>query len=247
MYDDGKRYVIPVTVENNWAVGLEEAVAERFTDLGGAFPEPPEDRIRYSQGQEDFSAEASALNAAVTNGYSLDEVGVLFIGYDEVTDFFTEASSDALLSTVKWYGSDATVRNQEMVDDPTVSDFAMLVDYPCSIFDITQSAKYETVRQHCIDTLGREPDLYAYMAYDAVWVIAYTLMTVDDYDSEAAKAVLPTVVQNYFGASGWIELDENGDRTAVAYNILQIMESAETYNWKIIGKYILAADSVIWY
>jgi branched-chain amino acid transport system substrate-binding protein len=251
MYDDGKRYLIPVTLEDQWGVALEEAVAERFTYLEGAFPEPPEDRIRYPSGEDDFSDEASALNDAVmnavTNGYPLDQVGVFFIGGNEVTDFFTAASSYALLSTVKWYGSEMTVRNQAMVDDPTVRDFAILVDYPCPIFAPTKSSKYETVRQHCLDTLGREPDQYVYMAYDAVWVIAYTLMTVDAYDGEASKAVIPTVLQNYFGASGWIVLDENGERRTGDYNIWQIMESAGAYNWEITGKYSLAADSIVWY
>jgi len=50
-----------------------------------------------------------------------------------------------------------------------------------------------------------------------------------------------------FGASGWITLDEAGDRTAGDYDIWQIIETAPgVYEWDTTGLYVLATDSVTW-
>ena len=72
-------------------------------------------------------------------------------------------------------------------------------------------------------------------------------MLVDEYDADAVAAVLPTVTESLFGASGFIQLDEAGDRMAGDYGIWTIQETAtETYEWVLAGTYILSTDSVTW-
>ena len=80
------------------------------------------------------------------------------------------------------------------------------------------------------DKLGREPESYAYTAYDTIWAIAYSLMVVDSYDSEAVKNILSDVTRSLFGASGWIVLDKNGDRAAADYELWVITKEGGTYN-----------------
>jgi len=247
MYGDGKRYIIPVARNDAWGVGLEEAVRTRFEELGGTFL----DGIRYSEDATEFSTEASNLATKVTNAvglYGADQVAVLHISFEEVNAFFTAADDYPVLSTVKWYGSDGTAVNGAMLEDQAVIDFAIDVSYPCTLFAPTVSDKFEMVRQHGLTELGRELDVYAYIVYDIVWVYALSLLEVDAYDSEAVKAVLSTVTQNYFGASGWIVLDENGDRMAGDYDIWQIKETSPgVFGWEKTGKYILATDTVEWF
>lgn len=246
MYADGKRYVIPVTRNDAWGVGLEKAAKKKFEALGGAFLEG----ILYAPEATEFSAEASDLKDKVTSAvasYGADNVAVLHISFEEVNALFTAAKDYAVLSTVKWYGSDGTATSGAMLEDAAVRDFAMSVGYPCTIFSPTHSAKWEEVRQHGIDVLGREPESYSYAIYDIVWAYAYSLLTVDEYNATAIREVLPTVTRSLFGASGWIELDEAGDRTAGNYDIWAIAEvEAGKYDWEIIGTYILATDSVEW-
>jgi len=247
MYDDGKRYVIPVTRNDAWGAGLEEAIKLKFEVLGGTFLTG----IRYDPEATEFSAEAADLASKVTSAitmYGAANVSVLHISFEEVNAFMTVAREYAVLSTVKWFGSDGTATSGAMIEDPDVRDFAIAVEYPCTLFAPTESAKWEKVRQHCIDMLGREPDPYAYVAYDVVWVYALSLLAVDKYDSEAVKAVLPTVTENYFGASGWIVLDENGDRIGGDYGIWQILEIAPfEYDWQRVGTWTFLSDTVEWY
>jgi len=246
MYDDGKRYVIPVTRNDSWGVALEEAVELKFEGLGGTFL----GGIRYQPGEMDFSDEAFALAEIVGDAvltYGAGQVAVLHLSLAEVNAFMTACLAYPVLNDVKWYGSEGTCRNGAMLEDPNVRDFAMSVRYPCTQFGPMHSDKWEKVRQHCNATLGRAPEPYAYNVYDIVWVYALSLLEVDAYDSRAFKTVLPTVTRNYFGASGWIELDENGDRKGADYDIWQIAEIAtDEYAWVVVGRYIFATDSLVW-
>ena len=247
IYDDGKRYIIPVTRNDAWGTGLEEAVVSRFTELGGTVLEG----IRYAPEAQEFSAEAADLAAKVSDAiakYGADKVAVLHISFEEVTAFFTAASEYDVLTKVKWYGCDGTAASGAIIEDPVVRDFAVKVQYPSTIFAPTESAKWDMVRRNGLKVLGREPESYSYAVYDIVWVYALSILKADSADPDAVKAVLPDVARSFFGASGYIELDENGDRKAGDYVIWQIVETdTGEYTWKIVGKYIYATDSVVWY
>lgn len=246
MYDDGTRYVIPVTRNDAWGVGLEEAAAPKFTALGGTFLEG----IRYAPDAVEFTAESSDLNSKVESAvatYGADNVAVWHISFEEANAFFTASSAYDVLSTVKWYGSDGTSQSGAMTDDPIVAEFAAAVGYPCTIFAPTHSPKWEKVRWNGQNKLGRDPDAYSYAVYDVVWAYAYALLTVDAYDPEAVRAALPTVTESLFGASGWVELDEAGDRKAGDYDIWQVEEiSPGQYDWVHAGIWVYMTDSVAW-
>jgi len=247
MYDEGKRYIIPVTRNDAWGVGLEEAAKKKFVDeLGSTFLTG----IRYDPEATSFTTEAADLATKVQDAitsYGADNVAVLHISFEEVNTFMTSAMGHTILDDVKWYGSDGTAGSGAMLDDANVRNFAISVEYPSTIFAPTESEKWEMVRQHIKSELGREPESYSYAIYDIVWAYALSLMAVDVYDADAVKAVLPTITETMFGASGWITLDSAGDRQAGDYDIFQITEiAAGQYDWKKVGKYILASDIVEW-
>jgi len=246
MYDDGKRYTITIASNDAWGVGLENASVTKFTQLGGVVLE----RILYDPLKEEFSAEASLLAervSAAVDLYGTDEVCVLDISFEEVNALFIAASEYDVLSTVKWYGSDGTAGSAPMVEDPIVLDFTVKVGYPSTIFAPTESAKWDMVRRNGIEVLGRDPESYSYAVYDIVWAYALAILRTDSTDPAVIKEALPEAAGSFFGSSGWIALDENGDREAGDYDIWQIVETSPgTFEWDIIGKYILATDSVEW-
>jgi len=245
MYEDGVRYVVAVWRGDSWGDGLEASIKARFEELGGQVIK----EIRYDPHATEFSAEASAINDAVSSAisqYGADKVGVLVISFEEAAILFTSLKEYPDILKVKFYGSDGTAKSSKLLEDPSVAEFSMKTRFLNPIFAPTKSEKYLRVLNYVKDKLGREPESYAYTAYDAVWAIAYSLMVVDSYDSEAVKNVLPDVVRSLFGASGWIMLDENGDRAAADYELWVITKEGGKYVWTWAGTYNQATDSVTW-
>jgi len=246
LYADGIRYVVAAWRGDAWGDGLEDAAEKRFNELGGTFVA----EVRYAPEAKEFSAEAKALSDAVSSAvtkYGKDKVGVYFISFEEVAIFFSACKEYPILLEVKWYGSDGTVQSAAMIEDKAVAAFSIKTNFKNPIFTPVETAKFYKVRDKVKAVLGRVPDSYAYSAYDIVWALAYSLMTVDKYDSEAVRAVLPDVVKSLLGASGWVMLDANGDRAPTDYDIWVIVETTPgVYDWKLISKWILDTDSIKW-
>jgi branched-chain amino acid transport system substrate-binding protein len=246
IYDDGKSVVIPVVRNDAWGIGLRDGVRAVYTDLGGLFL----DGIAYVPGATEFSAEVADLDTKVQDAittYGAENVAVLFIAFEEAGPFLTEASAYSTLSTVTWFGSDGTALAGAIIESAAVADFCIATEFPNTIFAPTHSAKWEEVRQNNLALVGREPDSYSYAVYDVVWAYALSLLAVDTYDAEAVKAVLPSVTEAMFGASGWVVLDVTGDRLSSDYDIWQVAETAPgVYGWEHTGVWNFASDTLTW-
>lgn len=247
MLDDGITHVIPVARNDAWGIGLKDATKTRFEALGGTFLTG----IDYDPEATEFTSEASVLAGLVQTAISAhgaENVAVLHISFEEAVPFMTACLNHAALSQVIWYGSDGTATSGAIIGDTNVRDFVLKVGYPCTIFSPAPTGeKFEKVRQNGIDVLGREPESYSYSVYDIVWAYALSLLTVDKYDAEAIRVVLPTITENIFGASGSIILDAAGDRTAGDYNVWMILElSPGNYDWQVVARYVLTSDEMQW-
>jgi branched-chain amino acid transport system substrate-binding protein len=249
MTDDGITRVVAVYREDAWGIGLHDATKARFVELGGTFVKS----IKYDPEAPEFGPLAAIVNTEVTSAiatHGAAKVGVLYIAFEEVMAVFPAFSAYNQSGWgVKWYGSDGTVQSSKMVNvtayGTTVPEFSYQTKFINPIFAPTVSEKYQKVYDEVQDKLGRAPDSYAYAAYDMVWAVAYSLMTVDKYDSKAVRDVLPDVTASLFGASGWVILNEDGDRAASDYELWIIDKVDTTYEWKYVGKYIQATDSVV--
>lgn len=255
MYEDGIRYVVPTWRGDAWGDGLEDQGKLRFEELGGTFLEG----IRYDYTAVEFSAEAATLKnlvASAVGTYGADKVAVWAIGFEEVAAYFAETLQYDVLKQVKWYGSDGTVVTPGMVDpaDPGVSAFAVATKgstqygFINPIFSpLPATWKHDKVHERILTVLGREADSYSYSVYDIVWAYAHALMAVGEYDPEAVKAILPEVTKESWGATGWVDLDENGDRKPTNYDLWVVEEvEAGDYEWKRVGVWNLDTDTITW-
>jgi branched-chain amino acid transport system substrate-binding protein len=246
--DDDVTKIIAVYRDDAWGLGLHDATQDRFEQpaIGGEFIES----IGYDPDAPGFDTIAATLDTEIASAistYGIDKVGVLYISFEEVVQFFTECavySSDGW--GVKWYGSDGTTGSADMITDTTTAAFSYTTGFINPIFSPTRSDKWQKVRDHVEDDLGRTPDSYTYASYDIAWALALSLMTVDKYDASVVVDILPVVTDSLFGSSGWIILNEDGDRAPVDYDLWVIDLVDTTYEWKLVGKYAFATDSIIW-
>jgi len=246
LHESNIKYIVAVWRGDPWGDGLERVVKERFGELGGEIAY----EIRYDPDAKEFSAEVSTLASKVSelvNKYGADKVGVLDISFEEAAILFKQASEYDVLGKVKWFGSDGTALSEDIRKDPTSASFSVKTKFLSSIFTPTKLKKYSEVREKIMGIVGREPEPYAYNSYDATWLIVLTILSVGKYDSEAVKAALPTIANNYFGSTGWMVLDKAGDRLPTNYDFWTIVEVAGKYEWKLVAMYDVVMDSITWY
>ena len=244
MYQLGIRYVIHVWRDDPWGNGLQRGVADSFKKLGGSVDEG----IKYSPEEKTFVTQVAALKDKVEAAlakYPKSQVAVNLIAFEEAAVLMKEATKYPILREVRWFGSDGTAGSGDLLKDPDVAKFCYDTKFLNTIFAPTESDVFNKVKEHVKKTLGREPDAYTYIAYDILWVLVKAILFVEKQDPAAVANVLPQVAAAYFGASGRIVLDENGDRVPELYDIWVINEvSPGKYDWVKVAYWSRTTDSV---
>ncbi len=213
---------------DTWGDGLQAAAEASAVELGIAIDS---NKLRYDPLQEAFTSEAALLDGyisdAVAAGVAIETIGVNVIGFEEVVPFMVEASKYPQLSQVYWIGSDGTAFSEALLQTPTAAQFASDVKFANTMNKPEDdSVNYARVRDHIQQLLGRETDAYSYNTYDIIWALALSIDQVG-YDSAAVKDVLPGIVMEWSkdnGASGYIELNEYGDRSFANYDVVMLTE-----------------------
>jgi len=248
----GARWVVPVWRGDTWGDGVKRETEEVFkkmlekAGMEGGFVEG----IRYAPGTKEFSAEAAKLNEIVSGlveKYGADKVGIYYVGFEEAVAFVLACKEYDVLWKVAWVGTDGTAQLAPLAETPEVAEFGWKVKWLHPVFAVAANPIYEKVKNYIIQKLGREPDPYAYASYDGLWSVAIALETLDEYDPEKIKAILPSILEHYAGASGMVILNENGDRAFSDYNLWIVREvSPGKYEWALAGVWHFATDSVTW-
>ncbi|MEL9996938.1 MAG: ABC transporter substrate-binding protein [Sulfolobales archaeon] len=251
MFNSGVRYVVPIWRGDAWGDGLKDATVKAFLNIlkkegvEGSVVEG----IRFEPGAKEFSVEVAKL-ADIVNGlvskYGVDKVGVLLISFEEAVPLFVAAGKYDILGKVKWFGSDGTAQNALLVSTKESAAFSVKTKFVSTIAAPSYSPKLEHVKDYIVKTLGRTPAPYAYNTYDAVWTVAIALNIVDEYDATKIRDILPTVIENYFGASGWFKLNAAGDRAFSDYELWAIFEKDGKYEWVLVGVWKGATDEIEW-
>lgn len=245
MWDAGIRYYVPMWRGDTYGDGLKGATEATFKRLGGSV----DAGIRYNPDAKEFATEIATLESKVRDAiakYGQGAVAVHLISFEEGVLILQEAAKRDVLRSVRWFGSDGTAGSGDIQNDLTAAQFNVDTKFLHTIYAATTSDIFDRVRNHVRQVYGREPDTYSYTIYDILWIIVLSIVTADKYDTTAVKAVLPTVSSQYFGASGWAILNESGDRVGGDYNVWAIEKVGDKYEWRIIGTYRAATDSVEW-
>ena len=252
MADEGIKAVIPIVRNDDWGSGL-------YTEAINAFQQLVPDAtvaqaLMYDPQSANFAnivdQANSELQGLLDQGFTKDQIGVLAISFNEIVQIFQQADQYDNLKQVKWFGSDGTALLQEVLDDPVASAFSEQTFFVNPIFSAPNTTKMQDVSNRIKQQTGTTPDTYALAAYDAVWAVALSIIEAGEYTGPAIKQVLPQVVANQswydntgMGATGFIELNENGDRAAADY-ALWIVQNGE---WVQAGMYFHTNQSIVWF
>lgn len=235
---------------DTWGDGLQGAASAAVEGMG---IDINPNLIRYDPLQEAFTSEAALLDGYVTEalaeGWTLDQIGFNVIGFEEVVPFMVEAARYPQLRELQWIGSDGTAFSEALLQTQEAASFAYDVKFINSMnrpAELVAESNFDRVRDHIQQLLGRETDAYSYNTYDIIWVLAMCIDQVG-YDSVAVKEVLPEVTKEWtavYGASGYIELNEYGDRAFADYNYVMLTEGLD--DWFIPGYFDGLTEEIIW-
>ena len=242
----GVTHIFIVHLANTWGDGLAETVEQKAKELGITVA----GKFRIPEAGTDYSAEVASLASEVENlvaqGVSPDKILVQLITYGEAVTFFHSAIEYDVLWKVKWFGSDGTARHADLVRDTKVAEFSSKVRFVSPIAVQVETPVTQKVLQKIKQELGREPEPYAYNSYDAVWIVALSLLTAQKYDADAIISVMPRILEHYYGASGPIMLDEAGDRLPEEYVLTEVVEVDGAYEWQDTGSYKVLTGELTW-
>jgi branched-chain amino acid transport system substrate-binding protein len=237
--EDKIRYVVPIIRNDLWGKDLVAATTTEFGKTGGVVRSP----VKYAPGTTDFTAVLDELDDAVGEAlktYSPNDIAVYLLSFSEGTMLLAEAKNRVNLNNVYWYGGSAFALQPSVLNDTTAALFAYTHGLPCPLYGIDEAAtgNWQSLSGRIEAAIGRIADIYAFTAYDALWVMVKSCLSAQHQGSLTIfKEVFTTEAGNYFGVTGNTRLDENGDRAAGNYDFWAVKKDSAGYCWKRVARY----------
>ncbi|MEM3285627.1 MAG: hypothetical protein QXP23_04355, partial [Fervidicoccaceae archaeon] len=74
--------------------------------------------------------------------------------------------------------------------------------------------------------------------YDGIWAIALTVVQTGTTSGSVLTKAFPLFAQHYFGLSGWLKFDQNGDRQYGAYSYVELQkDNSGKVTWNVVGTF----------
>jgi len=239
--------VIPFWRDDAGNTGLQTATRLLFPGPGIV-----KDGVKYSATQADFAAPLADLKAqvvaAIAERGNTFSVAVAHAGFDEVVDIFKLASSDPVLSSVRWFGTDGTALNEPLRTNAQAAAFAQKVSFvsPTPGVDDASSARRLPVAARIATRAGMQPDAFALAVYDAVWITAQAYLAAGGRGHpDALKAALVTAADGFYGTSGWTKLNAAGDRKYGDFDFFSLVSSGSGFSWRLSAQYNTQTNALV--
>jgi len=201
----------------------------------------------------DYEDDLALANETITvaiQEYGEGKVGIQFISWEEISDIQKHAATypnliDSIWMTITEQG----YRNRlNMLDD---EEFMLLATKTRHFTHIMRCEESFFLNQEFAEKFsegtGYAPPLFAMIQYDACWLLAETIIKTGSTDAGVISTSLIPISHKMHGLSGWLALDENGDRIPQIYDISGFYED-EPGEYKVgtFGSYDGNTGEVDW-
>jgi len=238
----GLKHVVVVWRGDDWGDNLANSTLANLASLGIDAISGP----RYSTQASDYTSEVNQLASTVSSlisKYGASSVGVILISFEEGVQFMDQASQYSSLSSVRWIGTDGIAKSGKLIGDPVAAAFAVKTNFTATVSGTLPNPKYDALTNRFVQQLGTEPITYAYNTYDIAWILALSIVTAGEYNPDKVVKVLPTIASDFYGVTGWTQLNQNGDRAFANYFIYGVAKEANQYQWVYAGMYDTATKA----
>ncbi|WP_144050343.1 ABC transporter substrate-binding protein [Halorubrum persicum] len=209
-----------IVVNNDYGQGLADAFQKRYKELGNTV----ETTIPAEQGRSSYSAQ---LNEADNP----NSEGIVFIVYPQsFQTMIREAYQMGIQENYEIFGAESMVSDEVEQNVDPVAINGMKGTNPSPPIE---SEVYQTFAEEFQNEYDRQPTVWAAYAYDAYMMLGLAIHSAGEYSSDAVANAIYEISRpegtevssiaegkseldagnaiNYQGASGNVNLDENGD------------------------------------
>jgi branched-chain amino acid transport system substrate-binding protein len=241
IYSSGERTLICISRDDVGNKELQQAVGNAFLSRGGTV----DVLISWSPTSPDFSTVLNTLKSKMQQRIAekgADKVAVYLASFDRAKELFRQASADPVFSSVRWYGGDGIALSSELLSDASAASFAVATRFMAPTLGLPQQVhpRLAAIADSIRKKTGIEADAYSLAVYDAVWVIARTVIAFSEQpnDFKKIKETFQREADQYYGITGPMYLNAAGDRSKGNFDYWGIINEKDTYKWKWIGKSI---------
>ncbi|RSN75549.1 ABC transporter substrate-binding protein [Candidatus Methanodesulfokora washburnensis] len=225
-------------------ISIAHSFRDEFKRLGGEILA----YIEYEPGTSEFSSEIAALETAIgpaIQKYGADKVAIQTLTWEDLAMTLAQAKArNSITLSVRWFGGDAIAMSSVILRD--AGDVAVRTQLLAGFYYAPETPKKEKVVKYVKEKTGEDVDIYSLILYDCLWVAAMSVLQAGTYDGAIIQKMVPYVANSYFGASGWTEIDENGDRKGLDMAFYQVKTVDGKPKWVLVAKYISATGAVSW-
>jgi branched-chain amino acid transport system substrate-binding protein len=238
IWQQGYRNVAVIYRNDAWGQGLYESLKTSFEALGGRV-----DGVAYDPRAQDLSGEVGRL-ADIVSRFGDNTAVVMMSFEDDGINIIRLSARNPVLSSKVFFGTDGSALSSRFLTEVGEEILKLGGNPSTNYWPASNPLQREFVRRYR-DLYGENPDAYSMNAYDAVWLIALSVMLTGRYDGEAIARAIPLVAQHYYGVTGNVILDENGDRAYGDYGIFRVEETPQGLDWVLMAIYDVTQDRLV--
>jgi len=206
-------------------------------------------RIRYAGEVTEFSSYLDQANTIITEAietYGIDKVGMQFFSFDEERTIQSQAADYPNLMGIIWMSTESRGRDQLMVNE--VGDLAVPTRHFSSLMGSDEASfKFMSLDERFMEETERRASFYTGTSYDSNWMILKAVLETGQIGATPIADVFIDLSYEYHGTTGWVSLDENGDRQAQMFDIWGYYFNADgDPDFRKWGRYDGQAIDVTW-
>ena len=235
----GVEAILIVQRGDSWADGIYNVLIPELEAQGITVIE----RVRYAAESTEYSSYLATMDDLLGDAiaeYGAERVGVQTMYFDEGVVMVSQTGDYPNTRAVVWMGTESSGRSQRMIDDGGGMQIAL--GGFSSLMTPAKSWKWISLDERYFDLVAQPASFYTATDYDAAYALALSVIEAGSVDANDVAPLWPTVPRNYYGTSGWVDLDDNGDRKPGIFDIWGFTETGFTS----YGQYNGIEISVSW-
>lgn len=233
VYQRGYTHALIIWRDDSWGGPFSSAFTQAYTALGGSVG----DNISYAPSTTDFTTQVTQLQndySSAVSTYGANKTAIVAMSFDELAAILNQAKSTSSLLSAQWFTDDTEVQTPATISN--AGSIASQIHLFGLVWTPTASSKLNAFDNEYYTALHQNASAFTDALYDGVWLAALSVLAAGKYDGAAVSTSVPNVANNYYGITGWMQLDSNGNRAASNYNIYEVNPvNSTSYSWELVG------------